>query len=97
MWLIAALIVLNIPVYIFLGWLAFDSKAGAGRTFVETTVDVLKILLIPRWLRMMLDMETDNAVGIFPILGFFGACAFLIYGEWWILMKLFWPAELASI
>ena len=89
------LIVLNIPVYLFLGWLAFDSRADAGRTFVDTTVDVLKILLIPRWLRMLLDMETDNAVGIFPILGFFIACALLTYGEWWLLMKWFWPEELA--
>jgi len=34
---VAALIVVNIPVYLFLGWLAFDSKADASRTFVDTT------------------------------------------------------------
>ena len=33
--LIATLVVLNIPVYIFIGWLAFDTKQGAADTFAE--------------------------------------------------------------
>lgn len=59
--LIACLIVLNIPVYLFIGWLAFDSKDNAADTFFETIVAILKQVLVPSYVRMMLGMDTSES------------------------------------
>ena len=40
--LIATLIILNIPIYLFIGWLVFDTKQGAADTFFDTIVALLK-------------------------------------------------------
>jgi hypothetical protein len=87
--LIATLVVLNIPVYLFIGWLAFDSKQGATDTFVDTIVELLKQLLVPRVVRMFIGMEDDDdkALGILPIAGFFIACAFVVWGEYYLIEK----------
>ena len=45
--LIPILIVVNIPVYFFIGWLAFDSKDNAADTFFDTIIAVLKMIFIP--------------------------------------------------
>jgi hypothetical protein len=87
--LVACLIVLNIPVYIFIGWLAFDSKGKAADTFFETIVAVLKRVFVPSYVRVMLGMDTDDSWGIFPIAGFFLACAGIVYGEYCLIEKFF--------
>ena len=87
--LIAALVVLNTPVYLFLGWLAFDNKDGAADTFFETIVAILKLIFVPRIARYVFDMDTDGSWGIFPIAGFFIACGLVVYGEYMLLMKFF--------
>jgi hypothetical protein len=69
--LVAVLILLNLPLFLFIGWLAFDTASGASQTFFETTVAVLKIILIPWIVRRALGMDDYNAVGILPIAGFF--------------------------
>ncbi len=83
--LIPILIVANIPVYLFLGWLAFDNKETAASTFTETLLAVLKMLFIPSFVRVMFNMDTSGSWGLFPIAGFFLACGFVVYGEYWLL------------
>lgn len=83
--LIAALIVLNLPVYLFLGWLIFDTKDDAADTFFETIVALLKIIFIPPIIRVLMGMEDDGALGIFPILGFFLGCGAIVYGEYYLI------------
>ncbi len=85
--LVAILIVLNIPVYLFLGWVVFDDRHKAEKTFVETIVDVLKILFIPRIVRLLAGTDTTGAIGCLPISAYFIACGFLTYGEYWLLTK----------
>jgi len=58
---IAILIILNIPVYLFLGWLAFDSKANAADTFLETVVAVLKTIFVPYSVRVAPGMDTSGS------------------------------------
>lgn len=84
MWM-AVLVVLNIPVYLFLGWLAFDTKESAADTFWETIVALLQIMLVPRFLRVLLDMDDTNAFGLAPILGFLFICGLVTFGEYWLL------------
>lgn len=84
------LIVLNIPVYLFIGWLAFDSKSNAADTFVETIVAVIKRITIPRIILVLFDADdADEAWGIVPILAFFAACAGIVYGEYYLIQKYF--------
>jgi hypothetical protein len=86
---IIILIVLNIPLFLFIGWLAFDSKAGAAKTFGETIVSLLQILLIPRIVREVLGMDDEGALGLVPIIGFFIACGAMVAGEYWLVAKYF--------
>jgi hypothetical protein len=83
------LIVANIPVYLFLAWLAFDTKESAADTFLETTMAILKIIFIPTFVRYAMGMDDTNALGIVPIAGFFCACALLVYGEHQLYLKWF--------
>ncbi len=85
--LIATLIVLNIPVYLFIGWLVFDTKEGAADTFFETIVAILKAIFIPRIIRVLMGDDDDGAWGIFPIAAFFITCGFIVYGEYYLITK----------
>ncbi len=88
MTLIIVLAIVNIPVYLFVGWLAFDTGSKAGDTFVETLVAVLKIIFIPRIVRVLMGDDDDTAaLGIFPLLGFLAACAGLVYGEYYLIQN----------
>lgn len=89
--LIGILIGLNIPLYLVIGWLVFDTKDDAIETFWQTIVAILKRALVPRILRYMLWEEEDDATGIVPILIFFVACIALTYGEYYLLTKFVWP------
>jgi hypothetical protein len=87
--LIGILVVANLPVYLFLGWLAFDSKDNAADTFFETVVAILKMILVPDIVRVLLDMDTSGSWGLLPIAGFFLACAGVVYGEYLLLGQWF--------
>jgi hypothetical protein len=87
--LIPILVVVNIPVYIFIGWLAFDSKDNAASTFLETITAVLMMILIPRILRVLFDMDTSGSWGLIPVAGYLAACAGVVYGEYALLVKCF--------
>ena len=89
--LIPILIVLNVPLFLFVAWLAFDSKAGAARTFGETILSILQILFIPKIVRVMFDMDDEGALGLVPIIGFFIACGGIIFGEY-ALIRTWFPA-----
>lgn len=71
----------NLPVCLFLGWLAFDNKDHAADTCFETIVAILKVILVPDIVRVLLDMDTSDSWGIVPLAGFFLACAGVVYGE----------------
>jgi len=86
--LVATLVVLNIPVYLLIGWLVFDTKEGAADTFFETIVAILKAIFIPRIVRVLMgDDDDDGAWGIFPIAAFFIACGAIVYGEYYLIAK----------
>ena len=82
------LIVINIPVFLFLAWLVFDTKEAAAKTIWETVVAVLQILFVPRIVRVMFDMDDEGAIGIFPIAAFFIACFAAVIGEVMLLQYL---------
>jgi len=85
--LVAVLVVLNIPVYLFIGWLALDTKEGTADTFYETIVAILKAVFIPRIVRGLMGDDDDGAWGIFPIVAFFIACGFIVYAESYLITK----------
>ncbi len=87
--LVAILAVLNIPVYLFLGWLAFDSKSNAADTLFDTVVAIVKLIFIPRIVRVLLQMETEESWGIVPIAGFLMACGLVVWGEYALIVRWF--------
>ena len=88
-WVIGIVVVLNIPVYLFIGWLAFDSASKAADTFVDTIYALLKQLLVPRFVRLMLDWE-DEGLGLLPILGYFIACTVVTVGQLYLIDRWFY-------
>jgi hypothetical protein len=86
---VIVLIVLNIPVFLFLAWVAFDSRDQAAQTFGETIVAILQIILVPKIIRVLWGMDDEGALGILPIAGYFIACAALVAAEYWLLTRLF--------
>jgi hypothetical protein len=87
--LLVIVVLLNVPVYLFLGWLAFDSKDGAAETFGETILALLQILFVPRIVRVLLGWDDEGALGLVPIAIFFIACAAVTYGELYLLNTMF--------
>ncbi|MDZ7617751.1 MAG: hypothetical protein U1E05_12150 [Patescibacteria group bacterium] len=85
--LVAILIVVNIPIYLLVAWLVFDTKDRAVDTFYETAVALLQIILLPPIIRFLFGMDDDGAWGLFPVAGFFIACAGIVYGEYWLLIN----------
>jgi len=92
--LIWTLIVVNIPVYLLIGWLIFDTKDRAADTFFETIVEILKRITMSPFQRFIMDDkdEGDGLWGLFPIVVFFISCALVVYGEYWAITHWF-PAN----
>jgi len=89
------LILLNLPVYLLIAWVVFDTKDAAADTFFETIVALLKIIFVPPIVRYMLGWDDEGAFGIFPIFGFFFACAGAVYGEYRLIQH-FWPGLIGA-
>jgi hypothetical protein len=85
MW--ALFIIVNIPVVMFIAWVSFHSKARMVDSYVDMFIAILKIIFIPRIVREILGMETDDAAGLIDIIVFVGVCAACIYGEYYLLHK----------
>jgi len=85
--LIAALVVLNIPVYIFIAWLAFDDAEDTAVSFFESVVAVLKAIFIPGIVRVLMEDEDEGAWGLLPVGAFFLACGGIVYGEYYLITR----------
>jgi hypothetical protein len=86
--LIVVLAIVNIPVYLFIGWLAFDTGSKASDTFFDTLIAIGKMIFVPRIVRVLMGDDDDTgALGIFPLLGFLAACAGVVYGEYYLIQK----------
>lgn len=83
------LVILNIPVYLFLGWIVFDTGARAADTLYDTVVSILKIIFIPKLVRVLFEMDDDNAVGLIPIAVFLIACVAITAGEMYLIYTFF--------
>lgn len=90
---IAALIALNIPVYLLLGWLIFDTKDNAADSFFDAIVLILKEAFVPPFIRWMIwEVQDDHdASNAFQLIGFFGSCIAVTAGEWYLITTYVWP------
>lgn len=84
--LVLILIVLNLPVYIFLGWILFDSKEHAADSLFETIVEILKSIFIPRIVRVFMDDEDGGVDGFHSFL-LIGLSIAVVYGEYYLITK----------
>ena len=83
--LLILLIALNIPLFLLIAWVIFDTKDAAADTIWETVVALLQILLIPKIIRVLFDMDDSGALGLFPIAAFFIFCIAAVTGEYYLL------------
>jgi hypothetical protein len=99
MTLIIVLVIVNIPVYLSIGWLAFDSVSNA----IESLTKVLfgrsrQMIDRSSWpedwriFRILRDDGDDEELYAKPmqianVLGFFAACALIVYGEYYLIQK----------
>ncbi len=93
MWWIL-LTVVNLPLYLFLGWLVFDTAEDAAETFFETIVAILKAIFIPGIVRLAMDdWDDEEGWGLLPIFAFLFACIGITYGEHYVLSEVlgWWP------
>jgi hypothetical protein len=91
--LFANLIIVNLPVYLLIGWLVFDDRGSATESFWETIVMVLKHAFVPSIVRDMIwEGEDDHDPGhAFKVIGFFATCIAVTAGEWYALTTWVWP------
>ena len=85
--LLAALVVLNIPVYLFIGWLAFDTKSNAADSFWDTLVVIVKRIFVPRILLVLSGNDDDDGEGTFAVFAFFVACGAIVYAEHYLITR----------
>jgi hypothetical protein len=86
--LIIILIVLNIPVFLLIGWVVFDSGAQAADTFWEGLVHLLKVLFVPRIVRVFMG-EEEEGLSMLAIAGYFIACGAAVFAEYRAIVWMF--------
>lgn len=91
---LAALILLNLPVFLFLAWLMFDDKSLVDDTVGEATVAILKGLFLigkPNPNRSEVDEYgyRGSRFDCVPSLCFYFACAMIVFGEQRLIHKFF--------
>jgi hypothetical protein len=80
--MLTALILLNIPVYLFIGWLVFDTKEDAAETFLETILAIFKAGFVPLFASLFIRDDNEAGFGgLIPIAIWLIACGLIVYGE----------------
>jgi len=87
--LIAALIVLNIPIFLVIGWVVFDDKETAAESFVAGLVHLLKVLFLPRIVRLFMGDDTDEGLSLLQVGFFFLACIAAVVAEYHAIVAIF--------
>ena len=84
---IGILLVLNIPVFLFIGWLAFDTKGNAADSLFHSIIGIIKMLLIPNFLWALMGMDSEEGLSLLQLGGLSVACTGIIYGEYYLIHK----------
>jgi len=93
---IAMLIVLNIPLYLLLGWILFDTSKTVTGTVVERVLSILKGIGQATLMGLYSDDDDDDEYfesrhfdifNAFPAFAFYFTCAAITYGEYWLIHK----------
>jgi len=87
--LIAVLIVLNIPIFLGIAWLMFDTKENAADSFLGTVGAILTSLLFGLNVACRFVIRHDWDWDIFRCGVFLIACGLVVYGEY-CLIKTLW-------
>lgn len=86
--LLTILLVLNIPIYLLIAWLIFDSRSNAADTIFDTIVSLLKAIFIPRIVRIFMD-DDDGGADTLMLVVFLFLCGIIVYGEYFLIEKYF--------
>ena len=86
---LSILIVLNVPVFLLIGWVVFDDKEAAAESFAAGLVHLLKVLFLPRIVRLFMGDDTDEGLSLLQVGFYFLACAAAVAAQYYALVTLF--------
>jgi len=91
MWLvITLLIIVNLPIYMGLGWILFDSKESAADTFFETLVSLLMLIAFG-WIGFLFVGGSDQrGAGPVTVFTFLTASVFITGFQFVLLLEYGW-------
>ncbi len=78
------LLLANVPLFILVGWLVFDTKETAADSFADSLISLVYVLLVGSWVRLARDQE-----GLWEVALFLLVCAAIVYGEHFLLSSYF--------
>jgi hypothetical protein len=87
--LIAVLILVNIPVFLLIGWVVFDDKETAAESFLAGLLHLLKVLFLPRIVRLFMGDDTDEGLSLLQVGFYFLACIAAVVAEYHALLAIF--------
>lgn len=86
--LLTILIIANIPIYLLIAWLIFDTQANAADTIFDTVVSILKAIFIPRFVRVLME-DDDGGADTLMLVVFLFLCGIIVYGQYFLIEKYF--------
>lgn len=86
-------IALNIPLYLLLAWIIFDTPGDAAKSVSDTVVLLLKMIFIPRFMWGLLGMDETDGVSIFALFAFFVASIAMTGGELYLIDRYWFDIE----
>jgi hypothetical protein len=87
--LLALLLILNLPVFLFVGWIVFDTKDDAAETAKIGIIELLMemVCLLTSRFRWWGDSEVSGSA--YTMLGFFVACTLIVSVEIYFINKFY--------
>lgn len=68
------------PLYLLIAWAFFDDRENAKDSFGETIVELLKIIFVPRMVRMALGMDDEHSLSMYVVGLYIAGCIGLTWG-----------------
>jgi hypothetical protein len=80
--LIAVLVILNLPVFLLIGWVVFDDHETAAETTIDAVWQALVRAMVPWWVAGFILGEDSDPFAILWLGFFVVACIAAVYAEY---------------
>jgi hypothetical protein len=87
--LIASLVVLNIPMFLLIGWVVFDDHETAAETTIDAVWQAIVRAMLPWWMANFILGEDADPFAMLWLAFFVIACIAAVYAEYRFIVWLF--------